>query len=200
MSEDRFILGLSGFARVGKDTVRAHLERVHGFQGLAFADKVREWALHLNPYFPELQESYSSLLQRLGYDLAKREHKQVRDYLIKIGHGARKIFHGDIWVDALLHPDKLISLGDRCLVISDVRYPNEATRIRELGGFVIRITRPGVVAVDPTEAESLAQTGHDYEINNDGSVEALGAAVDRILAEIRKKKGETNGSSAEHLC
>jgi hypothetical protein len=189
------IIGISGFANVGKDTVRNWLVERHGFTGLAFADRVRQLAQHLDPYFPELGETYTQLVARLGYDVAKRQHKCVRDYLIKIGHGCRTIIHGDIWVDALLHPSKVEALQGKRIVLSDVRYPNEAKRIHELGGVVIRVVRPGCDGVDPTEIESLAKTEYDIAILNDSTLENFQRLIDIIL---RVLQGDLSYELAEN--
>jgi dephospho-CoA kinase len=37
-----FIIGLTGYAGSGKDTVRNILEAKHGFDGIAFADPIRD--------------------------------------------------------------------------------------------------------------------------------------------------------------
>jgi hypothetical protein len=179
------IIGISGFAGVGKDTVRNWLVEHHDFTGLAFADRVRQLAQHLDPYFPELGETYTQLVARLGYDVAKREHKCVRDYLIKIGHGCRTIIHGDVWVDAALHPSKLEALQGKRVVLSDVRYPNEAKRIHDVGGVVLRLFRTGYDGVDPTEVESLSKTDYDYGLLNESSLTNLYALLECILRLIQ---------------
>lgn len=68
----------------------------------------------------------------------------------------REIFGDDFWVDQLLplgsydesgnHPlwtDKWGPGNDICIV-TDARFPNEAARIKRLGGLVIRIYRPAL--------------------------------------------------------
>lgn len=179
MAKKVLLIGLSGFAGVGKDEVRRILCEHHGFVGLAFADKLRDMALHLDPYFPEVEENYASLIKRLGYDAAKRQNPCIRQFLIKLGHGARLILGGEVWLNAAL---PVTFEPKQSIVISDVRYPNEAKRIKELGGYVIRITRPGVEAVDKTEADSLAITPSDYVLANDGTLGELWQKVAKCLS------------------
>lgn len=62
----------------------------------------------------------------------------VREYLQRYGTEAhRNVFGTDFWVDAvdLSHEGELI-------VVTDVRFPNEAEAIRKAGGRVVRIVGP----------------------------------------------------------
>lgn len=180
------VIGLSGFGGTGKDSVRDILEKEYGYKGGAFADALRKMALFMDPYFPETQCTYVELVQQLGYDSAKRLHKCVRDYLVKLGEGARQSIGPTVWIDALLVPSKLqAEWFDKPLVVSDVRYPNEAKRIHELGGVVVRITRPGVNAAHPTEEESLAATPYTYLLENDGTLDDLKVKVQTFLTSLR---------------
>ena len=43
------IIGLSGYAQSGKDTVAKVLIEEYGFTRIAFADKIREFLYDLNP-------------------------------------------------------------------------------------------------------------------------------------------------------
>ena len=152
------IIGLSGFAGVGKDEVRRILCAEHGYTGVAFADKVREMAAALDAYLPEVGTTYSQLVAQHTYDGAKRKFSCVRDYLIRIGHRTREVLGDSIWIDAVLPPDRKQPAVFPALAISDVRYPNEALRIKGYGGVVIRIHRPGIDAISETERASLAMT------------------------------------------
>jgi hypothetical protein len=182
----RVIVGLSGFAGVGKDEARTVMCVEAGFIGDAFAARLRILALFLDPYFPEASDWYSHLIARFGYDTAKREYRCIREYLIKLGDGGRRILCPEVWRDAVLPPSTSAAYAafmanPQPLVISDVRYPNEALRIKEMGGKVIRITRPGFFAVHETEARSLAETPYDVEIINDGTVEEFRAKVLSVI-------------------
>lgn len=166
------IIGISGYSGVGKDTARQILCEAYGCEGAAFADKVREYALLLNPYFEETKCYYSELIESMGYDNAKRKYDCVRKLMVKIGHGARTLLGQNVWVNALLPIDSQRPAG-KSLVISDVRYTNEAERIILLGGIVIRLERNGVNAANETEKNSLMLTPYTYKIENNGSLEDL---------------------------
>jgi hypothetical protein len=59
-------------------------------------------------------------------------------------------------------------------VIDDVRFPNEAAMIRELGGELWRIERPGIAYDGDHESEGgLEDITPDRVIVNDGSIDQL---------------------------
>jgi dephospho-CoA kinase len=64
------VIGLTGYAQTGKDTVGEILVRDHGFKRVAFADAVRECVYALNPLIPTLFgqgfAQHESLQGRLG--------------------------------------------------------------------------------------------------------------------------------------
>jgi hypothetical protein len=186
----RVLVGISGYAGVGKDEARNVLCAEAGYVGAAFAEKLRQLALFLNPFFPEANDTYRNLIERLTYDTAKRQYPCIREYLIKLGDGGRRILYPEIWRDSVLplstssaYPEFMAN--PQPLVISDIRYANESTRITELGGFVIRISRPGCTAVHETEAKSLAETPYDVEIINDGTLEEFRAKVLDAVKHLR---------------
>jgi len=173
------IIGLMGYGGAGKDSAAHIIVKYGGYEKRAFADKVREFAVAIDAHLPEIQETYSQVVNRLGYDQAKREHKCVREYLVRIGHSARTVIYKEIWLDAVLPPT--YNDETRRIVVSDVRYPNEADRVRALGGAVWRIERPNCDAVHETERQSIAAAKYDLVLLNDGTLEDLERKVNNLL-------------------
>lgn len=164
------LIGLGHSARVGKDTVGGLLAQDHGFITVAFADALRSVAY-------DSREDVRDLVDVLGWDVAKTEHPWVRDYLIALGNACRSHIGSGVWIDAVLRDDHA-----QDLVITDVRYPNEAEAILARGGYVYRVTRPGVEPLPNVADQALVGwTGWTGEIVNDGTIEDLGHAVNEIL-------------------
>jgi len=175
------LIGLSGYAGVGKTTVGTILALDYGYKIAAFADKLRELAAAVSP-------EYARLVNAMGYERAKAESPFVREFLVALGAGARKVLGADVWVDALLprhlppchfwqehYPDT---------VITDVRYANEALRIKQLGGQVWHIERPHIGPANEEEARSIALLPRaDRYIANTGSIDFLREEVKRALGE-----------------
>jgi hypothetical protein len=153
------LIGITGRARHGKDTVASFLVRERGFHRYAFADQLRELALRVNPlvdFGGEDEYDYSTMrlreyVHQVGWETAK-SNGEVRRLLQQLGAGARDIFGPDVWVQALERywKEEPGRTPDR-LVISDVRYPNETRWIRNQGGEVWRVVRPDFDnGVDPS--------------------------------------------------
>jgi hypothetical protein len=67
-------------------------------------------------------------------------------------------------------------------IITDTRFPNEADAIKNAGGILIRVERPGVKPINDHPSEvGLDHWTFDYVINNDGDLESLSNKVKDIL-------------------
>jgi hypothetical protein len=93
----------------------------------------------------------------------------------------------DIWIDYTLRRIEQLQVPQQTVVISDVRFPNEAKRIQE-EGTVIQVVRPGVRTYSwskhPSEAHNLAGNLDQYVdiiLINDGTMEQLHSKVRAIL-------------------
>lgn len=112
----------------------------------------------------------------------------VRDLLQKLGTEAmRDGLHKNVWVNALMADYKPTQVQwsqgpiggyeDGPLpnwIITDTRFPNEAQAIKDKGGVVIKVDRPGVGPVNghPSE-DALKDYNFDYVIHNGGSINDL---------------------------
>ena len=169
------IVGLSGYAQSGKDTVAQVLVDNYGFTRVAFADKIREFLYEVNPMVGCSPSGYlKDLVDLKGWDTAKQE-PQVRRLLQDLGVAARKLFGDAFWVDQVVGQFGHDWWGyDKKVVITDVRFINEAKAIKGKGGEVWRITRPNVTAVNAHVSETqLDEYPFDHFVKNDGDVKDL---------------------------
>ena len=106
----------------------------------------------------------------------------VRDFLQKLGtEGLRDGLHVNTWVNALMADYKCVPAdqapgGWDCpnWIITDTRFPNEASAIKDKGGILLKVTRPGVGPINDHPSETaLNQWNFDYEIQNNGSLQDL---------------------------
>lgn len=150
------IIGLTGYSRAGKDTIAAELAG-HGWQRVAFADKLKQAAYDANPTIlnPDAPAAAATSLQDIvniiGWDHAKT-WPPVRAYLQRHGDATRNQLGGDSWADTLL--TEQCDHQDGKYVVTDCRLPDEADQIRARGGHVIRITRPNVTKVNDHISET----------------------------------------------
>lgn len=175
------IIGLSGYARSGKDTAARILVEEFGFKRLAFADKIREFLLEIDPI---LNDGYrlNHVVTEYSWDTAK-DRDEVRRLLQETGLAARKMFGPDFWVEQAFAS---VDPTDR-VVVTDVRFPNEADYIRDLDGYVWRINRDSVDAVNNHISEH-ALNGYTFDtiINNNSTVEDLNRAIrNNLISALR---------------
>lgn len=171
------IIGLSGYARSGKDEAAKGLE-FFGFQRVAFADKMREFLYVLNPLVmgtTEMPVRLKYVVDRYGWDGYKETPwgKDMRELMQRLGTDCgREMLYDSVWVDAALDDYRTGKI--RSAVISDVRFPNEAEAIKELGGFVVRVVRPGVYPANGHESETaLDFWDFDDRVLNNSTIEVL---------------------------
>jgi len=179
------IIGLSGYARTGKDTVAEILIRKYGYRRIAFADKIKEALITLNPIVvPEIGLHLAEYVNDFSWEVAKNT-PEVRRLLQVMGtEVGRNLLSQDIWVEAAL---KDVRAGEK-IVLTDVRFPDEADAVKWLFGEVWRIERKGVLATNSHKSESaLDEWIFDRIIDNSGTLEDLEESVDVIMEPLQKE-------------
>ena len=133
-----------------------------------------------------LKEAVSHILHELGLPGFHYAYTDKEAIIPGISVSARHMMQtlGTEWGRACIHPyfwvmiarakaERIMKDG-RSVVIDDVRFPNEAAMIRELGGELWRIDRPGVTYNGDHSSESgLEDIAPDRVIVNDGSIYQL---------------------------
>ena len=125
-----------------------------------------------------------------------REHwveMTVIEFLQRLGTDAlRNGLHENTWVNALMADYKP---GPFCpeapaeddtklpnWIITDTRFPNEAQAIKNAGGIVIRVVRPGIKAINAHPSETgLDDWNFDYKIWNGSDLKSLMSTITNIL-------------------
>lgn len=181
------MIGLSGYARSGKDTVGKLLVERHGYTRVAFADPMRKMALAIDPIIDHYGSYGSNVrpvrlseaVDSVGWDRAKSV-PEVRRFLQRLGTEAgREIFGSDFWIDIAL---KGYTQADN-LVLTDVRFRNEADAIKKNDGVVVRILRPGIEPPNSHASErDLDGWAFDYLLKNEGSLEDLERWADHLVS------------------
>lgn len=177
------IIGLTGYAGVGKDEAAKVLVNEFGFVRVAFADPMRTALYALNPVITFGFESGAVRLRQLvdtfGWDGAKRSYPEIRQLLQRFGtEVGRAQFGEDFWVNQAM----VKAAQCQHVVFTDCRFENEARAIRKAGGIVVRIVRDGVEAVN-AHISDAGLPGHlvNHTIFNDGLLEELWAKVRRLV-------------------
>jgi Deoxynucleotide monophosphate kinase len=182
------IIGLTGLKGSGKDTIAAHLIKSYGFERRAFADKLKESAaalLKLDPSHFEVLKNSPDILFAIGsfkqdgmFEMIVNQ--STREFLQRYGtESHRDVFGQDFWVNQLLPMDGFYT--DRNIVITDVRFVNEAERIHALKGHVVRVVRTLFNDDAHTSEQEQLQIKSDYELDNTGYLYELPKKIDLMM-------------------
>lgn len=177
------LIGLSGPAGSGKDTAADALVRHMGFEKLAFADTLKRGIcemFYLGHEIFDTREAKESKIPGMNHS--------PRDLAKIIGTDCVRAMIGEnIWVHVMAKRyQDFCAAGFTRIVISDVRFDNEAEWIRRAGGTVVHIVRPSV-SWEKTGHESergIAVEPDDRRLHNQGSVGEFGRITLAMADEI----------------
>jgi hypothetical protein len=191
MSNKPLLIGLSDKAGSGKSTVADYLTGAHGYQQFAFADVLKEvvqTAFH-----------FSDEQMRGGKEfIDPRFEKSPRWCLQYFGTAFRAVWP-EIWIWNLRSKilDFLALNGQHPIVITDVRFRDEAEALKRLGAVLVRIERgkdhrlktcatgiPGHIS----ETDLDGWAGWDMVIRNNGSLSELGICLEGMLPALTPKE------------
>jgi len=124
-----------------------------------------------------------------GLGTSHKRPMTVREFLQRLGTDALRYgLHENAWVNALMSDYKGIDYNDDKQpelpnwIITDTRFPNEAQAIKDAGGIIIRIDRPGFAPINDHPSEvGLDNWNFDYKIDNISDIVSLSLSVLNIL-------------------
>lgn len=191
------LIGVMGKKRSGKDTFASFLVDGYGYRRVAFADPLKEALLKVDPIIPtnptngfdrygegQILEAMrlSKIIERFGWEGAKAE-PEVRRLLQEYGVTIRS-YQPDFWLRIAMAKASSLRVGSNGspVIITDVRFPNEADAIREAGGILVRVLRPGLASDDTHESETALDdySGVTHQVRNDGTLTDLATMASLI--------------------
>lgn len=179
----RSVIGICGYKQHGKSTIAKILVEEYGYTLTSFAEPLKQFAYAVNPIVYTDTRGfchYRDVIDDIGIDRAKEEVPEVRRLLQYIGtEGGRNVLGEDIWVDTWA---KSIQNLER-VVVADVRFPNEAAKIKAVGGQLWRVTRRGIGEPDISHVSEQHVAGFevDYDLVNH-EISELKEVVRMIMA------------------
>lgn len=192
------LVGLTGFARCGKDSIGETMEFRYKYRRYALADPIRKAA----------SEIFGMPLNVFGGTNPNREQVDEfwgyspRQMLQMLGTEAiRNVFGQDVWVKRAAMEWKTMramrSLEDNNMevpywngmVVTDIRFDNEAQWVVGEGGTVVEVKRPGVAAVNTHVSEKGIDRKYiSYTLYNDGTLSELDSKVYDLVSHIRSQE------------
>lgn len=190
------LIGLAGLARSGKDTAAEVLARELELYRHAFADPIKRMleqvfgdnfvAGNRERIEPISGVSYRKLMQTLGTEWGRNIQPDLWTRVAKAKW---------VWVkdqarisENLGGPDLGLGWPHKGMVISDVRFDNEAEWIRSDGGIIIHVERDSAekVGLDGHASEAgLTKIHGDLVVENNSTLEAYHDALDYLIALLK---------------
>jgi len=187
------VVGLAGRIGAGKSAIAERLRDAWGFTVVSFADGLREELLERMPLtlraihdmtdgctcyrgdqpYPD-PGLYPECLRRMLYEV---KPLGFRELLQEYGSQVRRADDPDYWAKRW-YERFMKTLGP--VVVPDVRFPNEARAIRNMGGLLWHVDRPGYDSGSQHASETALAHWMDWdaEIRNEGTLAELHAKVD----------------------
>lgn len=165
------LIGITGRAGAGKDTMADELAEKHGFLKMPFAGPLKMAAKVLFGFSD--QQMNDRELKECMNDYWGITHRSA---LQKLGTECmRGVFGQDFWLKRWMLSYSEWRDTDH-IVVPDVRFENEANLIRNCGGSIVHIRRPNNTnAIPQTHASEagIAINPNDIVIDNVGEVKQL---------------------------
>lgn len=185
------LVGICGSMHHGKTTVAEHMVSEHHFTEYAFASSLKEGCEALFGFTPEQVWTNLKDQEDCHWGISPR-------YVLQ--HVGTDIFRNDLkrWIPNIYCPSTLwvenfkrwVTKRTGNVVVSDVRFLDEAKCIKALGGTIVRVERPslytsGQVHNHASETD-MYQIQPDIVLMNGGTLDNLFKKVDDILFYLSK--------------
>ena len=171
------IIGFAGKARSGKDTAGKYLVEEYQFLRYSFAQPLKDATKIMFHLTDKQIENKEKPAEPWG--------RSPRELYQKVGTDIARNIDVNVWVKGA---DMFVKKNpERSVVVTDVRFSNEAFWIRDQGGIVVYLqseTRGIYENGEHSSENGLSAEDVDVIIENDGTIEALYAK----LEELKKKE------------
>jgi hypothetical protein len=169
------LIGLIGYAGSGKTTVSSILCTDFQFQRLRFADTLKRMLLA----FGLTPEQVDGCKKEFPCDLLNGGTPRWAMQTLGTEWG-RNLIHPDIWVNVAIENWRKRDIGN--YVFDDVRFENEAHAIREAGGEIWRVRRPGYAEGSTHASEQIQEKiVADWGVNNVGDLDHLWKLIHAVM-------------------
>ena len=176
------IIGITGLIASGKSTATEYLVKQHDYQELAFANALKYACMEI--FGLDKQQVFGTQKDKETIDtfwkVSPRQLLQIVGSAIRgLGTIFPQLTH--IWVKRVERNIKKIIETDKKIIVSDVRYSDEAKMILDMGGIIIKIKR-----LDAENNRDLHESENqiifaNYIIYNDTTKKYVYDELDKII-------------------
>lgn len=180
------LIGLVGQKGVGKDTFGDYLEKYYNFEKSHFAQPLKEALRHIfdlndeqlygskkEVFEPRWNKTPRELFQLFGTDIMRNVMSPMLGLDDKIW-----VYRFQVWYEKNKHKN---------ITCCDVRFPNEANAIQEMGGILIKITGSKNNKDYHISEQLIDEIKTDYEINNDNTIDIFYQKIKELMEKLTIK-------------
>jgi hypothetical protein len=189
------VIGLHGLPQSGKDTIADHLCEDHGFARIAFAGPIKDMLIAgfglTREDFGWRKKEFTN--QRIGMSPRRLMQTLGTEW-------ARAYIDDDIWIRVASERVEQMKRYAKGIVVTDVRFENEAAWVRKQGGTIWHVIRSGAPKSahhDHSSNTTIAlHPPRDQGIYNGASIRELHGVVDDCLMHGFRDLRPTPGAKA----
>lgn len=199
--EDKYrVIGIAGKKFSGKDTLGSYFVNNYEYEQIAYADPLKEIGTLFGFNNEQLYGSKKEVVDEF-WEITPRMFLQfVGTDLFRNNSGNLSHKMGEnTWTNIV--KKKIQENHNKHFIITDVRFPNEAALIKELGGIIIKLNRHSEYNDTHASESQIDDLPADFIFENNSSKEDLYNEVTKTLGipllqtfskeaeHIKKKKG-----------
>lgn len=180
------LIGITGAKGSGKDTLGKYY-RNRGFALVKFADPLKNM---LRSLYREAGVDPKTIERKIEEDLKETDceilcGRTPRHAMQTLGTEWRDMISMNLWREIFHSKVRTLLTEGTPVVCSDVRFQHEVDLIKELGGYIVRVDRPGAGGGDGHISETeMNQLEVNYIVSNLTSITDLQNQGKRILDEL----------------
>jgi len=184
MTTTPLLVGLTGRAGSGKDTAAAYMEDQYAFRAIGFADPLVDM---LGALIEHVDVDGAWLVERALKEMPMRViGRSYRELAQTLGTEWGRALDADFWIKiAAYRVQQIHQLGDN-VVITDVRFANEAAWVRQMGGHLVQLLRDDAAPVRMHVSEQqIDLVKAERTLVNNGSKATLQDQIVRLIDQLR---------------
>lgn len=178
MNETPRLIALTGLKQSGKSTIAEFLCKNYEYTCVKFAHPLKAMLRAIGLTDAEIEGSLKEIPSRILCGITPRHAMQTLGT-----EWGRELIHPKIWTN-LWHIEVMrilmLTLKNR-VVCDDLRYVNEAKRVKSSGGMIVKIVRPGIPLTAHSSETELSQIQQDRIITNNRDIPFLLQEVVKCL-------------------
>jgi hypothetical protein len=175
----KMIIGFTGAIGAGKTTAALRLVESHGFTRVRFAGPLKAMLRGFGLTDEQIDGNEKEKPCAVLGGCTPRYAMQTLGT-----EWGRELIHPDLWVNAWAREAVKYSH----IVVDDVRHQNEIDAIKQVGGIILRVFRPGAASRAGEHSSETESLPFDYSVSNHGSVNDLETRILDLISRASTKQ------------